>query len=86
MDQNYSALPISIKELRLLLRRINKSIRDLDSSLSEFQNPLQLDPESLCKLSDLIYSKALQKGGKREKDNFNVFIDEDPANILYELI
>lgn len=88
MDQNYSPLPISIKELRLLLRRINKSIRDLDSSLSESQNPLQLDPESLRKLSDLIYSKALQKVGKKHINDYNFIgsIDEDPANILNELI
>lgn len=85
MDQNYPSLPISIKELRLLLRRINKSIRDLDSSLSESHTPLLLDPDSIHKLSDLIYSKALQKVGKNQ-NNFNGEIDEDPANILNELI
>ena len=74
-------MPQSIKEIRLLLRRINKSIRELDSDISQGQ---QLNnPKSLLQYSDLIYNKALLKS---EKGPLNFCIDEDPANILNELI
>ena len=78
MDQ----MPQSIKEIRLLLRRINKSIRELDSDISQGQQPPN-NPKSLLQYSDLIYNKALLKS---EKGPLNFCIDEDPANILNELI
>lgn len=85
MHQSYPSIPLSIKELRLLLRRINKSIRILDSDLSESQNQLQIDTESLNQLSDLIYAKAQERASNSTSASAN-FIEEDPSNILNELI
>ena len=83
-----------MKEARLLLRRINKSIRNLDVDLS---GTLQIDTESLNQLSDLIYSKALGRvtngtstssssSSSTSTSTSACFFDEDPANILNELI
>lgn len=88
MQQSYPSIPLSIKEVRLLLRRINKSIRILDSELSGTQNQLQIDTESLNQLSDLIYANAQERANNSSSsasasDNF---VEEDPSNILNELI
>lgn len=89
MNQNYPSIKISTKDLRLLLRRINKCIRDLDSSTVNTNNgnannnpASQLGPEALQKLSDLIYSKAVQ--GIYLQDE--MVANEDPEIILSELI
>ena len=73
-DCYFPSIPVSTKDLRLLLRRINKSIRDLNSDLNDYSfadadtNSLQsfeaqqgLDTDSLNKLSDLIQLKAMQQ-------------------------
>lgn len=73
-DCYFPSIPVSTKDLRLLLRRINKSIRDLNSDLNDYTfadadtNSLQsfeaqqgLDTDSLNKLSDLIQLKAMQQ-------------------------
>ena len=86
-----------MKEARLLLRRINKSIRSLDVDLSGTKNQLQIDTESLNQLSDLIYSKALGRvtngtstssssSSSTSTSTSACFFDEDPENILNELI
>lgn len=85
MHQNYPSVSASTKELRLLLRRINKSIRILDSDLADcfhFQNQISIDSESLNQLSDLICSKALQKSQTASDE----ICEEDPSTILNELL
>ena len=85
MNQYYPSIQLSVKEVRLLLRRINKSIRILDSDLSGPQNQLQLDTASLNQLSDLIYAKAQEKVINDTSSSI-CFIEEDTANILRDLI
>lgn len=84
MNQNYPSVKISTKDLRLFLRRINKCIRDLDSTLSihdDHSAVFKLDPEPLQKLSDLIYCKAVQR-----IDLPDQVMNEDPEMIINELI
>ena len=86
MDQNYPSLGVTTKDLRLLLRRINKSIRDINdlNIASNNASIMMVDPETLHKLSDLIYLKALKKS------SFNFLdINEDDKSmddIINELI
>lgn len=88
-QDTYPSLPVSIKDIRFLLRRMNRCIRDIDESLSD--NQLTPHPSQIitAKISDLIYSKA-QKiiyGRKAEAEanrENNVF--DDNSNIFNELI
>jgi hypothetical protein len=88
MHESYPSVPLSIKEVRLLLRRINKSIRILD--FDDFDFPVQIDSESLNQLSDLICAKAFREGVTNgfstASSSSAYFVDEDPLNILNELI
>lgn len=89
MNQNYTSIKISTKDLRLFLRRINKCIRDLDSSIKSvtINDPaFELGPEPLQKLSDLIYCKAIQRINSPIISVDERMESEDPEIIINELI
>lgn len=68
----FPSVPLPTKDLRLLLRRVNKCIRDLNESLNDVTSIVEskeqemscfggVDSEHLSKLADLIQVKAIQK-------------------------
>lgn len=82
-DQSCLSIPISAKEIRLLIRRANKIIRDLDE-IPSYDEVIKKDPEVIGKLSDLIHLKAVQRIDSSICTND--VTEEDPSDILNELI
>ena len=78
-DQSCLSIPISAKEIRLLIRRANKIIRDLNG-IPSYDELIKKDPEVIGNLSDLIHLKAVQRICTTD------VTEEDPSNILNELI
>lgn len=97
MEQTYPSLPLSIKEIRFLLRRINRCIREIDRTT--VQIPSVESPQAF----DLIYAKAQQIINDRKSEGImlrdaeseriydDYFINEegeedDDLNIFKDLI
>ncbi len=80
-----------MKDIRFLLRRMNRCIREIDESLSNAQGPAP-SQIAAAKISDLIYSKAQQIISERKEEESNYEVDrenvafDDNSNIFNELI
>lgn len=88
--ENFPSIKVASKDLRLLLRRINKCIRDLEVNNFSSSN---VDPQ----INDLIYSKAFEKIANDNNKNSDIIMNSssdsgdssdssEPSNILNELI
>lgn len=77
----FPTVQVPIKDLRLILRRINKCIRDLGDLDSTAAN--NSDPD-LQEISNLIYSKAFERIAKH--NNCDINNCEDENELFNELI
>ena len=82
--ESFPSIQVPLKDIRLLLRRINKCIRDLgarDDSLSNSGQDAQ-------HITDLIYSKVFERlaNFKKEISKSNNENENENLNIFNELI
>ena len=60
MEQSYPSLKASLKDVRFLVRRVNRCIRDIDLTLPDEPDAIQFH-EYFPKISALISARAQQK-------------------------
>ena len=81
--ENFPSVQVPLKDLRLLLRRINKCIRELGNVDA---TRVSDDPESQ-QIANLIYSKAYEMMSPNGSNNSDESADpNDLINIFNELI